>query len=144
LAVTSAQSVPAATLQSDVEPPSARCGQILGCVGCGGVPLELVTPEIITDEPGLLIRRTILAPGEMTPWHIDRCRRFTVVVRGERLQIEFDGSNECHNVNVHPGQAEWDEPNEVVHRAINIGASPYEEVVTFYRRTPHQDPQPAE
>ncbi len=97
--------------------------------------------ETITDEPDLLIRRMLLAPGEATPWHVDRCRRFTVVVRGERLRIEFE-ADEPHTASVHPGLAEWDEPTDVIHRAINGGTGPYEEVTTFYRTTPHQDPQP--
>lgn len=107
------------------------------------VPLNLMTLETITDERDLLIRRMLLLPGEATPWHVDRCRRFTVVVRGEHLQIEFEGSDESHRASVHPGLAEWNEPTEVVHRAVNIGASPYEEVVTFYRTVPNQEPQPA-
>ncbi len=78
--------------------------------------------ETIADESGLLIRRMVLAPGEATPWHTDTCRRFTVVVRGERLQIEFEGSDEKHTVSVHAGLAEWDEPTEVVHRAVNTGS----------------------
>ncbi len=98
--------------------------------------------EIITDEPDLLIQRMILAPGEATPWHVDRCDRFTVVIRGDRLQIEFEGPNENQEVNVRPGLAEWDEPSDVVHRAVNTGAGVYEEIVTFYRTTPHQEPQP--
>jgi hypothetical protein len=66
-----------------------------------------MTLETITDERDLLIRRMVLAPGEATPWHLDRCRRFTVVVRGERLQIELEGSDESHTASVYPGLAEW-------------------------------------
>ncbi len=97
--------------------------------------------EIVTDEPHLLIRRTVLAPGEATPWHVDRCRRFTVVIRGEGLRIESQGSDEV-DVRVWAGQAEWDEPTDVVHRAVNVGGGPYEEVVTFYRTSADQNPQP--
>lgn len=99
--------------------------------------------EIISDEPDLLIRRMILAPGEATHWHVDRCRRFTVIIRGERLRIEFPGSDETHDVTVRPGQAEWDEPTDAVHRAVNAGPGPFEEVVTFYRTTPYEEPQPS-
>ena len=50
--------------------------------------------EVITDRPDLLIRRTILEPGEATPWHVDACRRFTVVVRGRELAIEYRDSGD--------------------------------------------------
>jgi oxalate decarboxylase/phosphoglucose isomerase-like protein (cupin superfamily) len=38
--------------------------------------------------------------------------------------------------------ADWDEPEDVVHRAVNTGATPFEEVVTFYRNAQGEDPQP--
>ena len=108
-----------------------------------GLALDLMRLETITDERDLLIRRLLLAPGEATAWHIDRCRRFTVVVRGERLQIEFKEPVEPHTTSVHPGLAEWDEPTDLVHRAVNTGTNTYEEVVTFFRTRPNQEPQPA-
>jgi quercetin dioxygenase-like cupin family protein len=98
--------------------------------------------EVITDRPDLLIRRMILQPGEATPWHVDRCHRFTVVLQGERLTIEHRDSPETVDVRVHPGEAGWDEPDDAVHRAVNTGATAFEEVVTFYRAVPDQDPQP--
>lgn len=102
-----------------------------------------MTVEIISDRPDLVIRRTILKPGEATPWHSDACHRFTVVVRGERLRIEFEAPGESAvDVSVTPGQADWDEPEPTVHRAVNIGAVPFEEVVAYYRTAPDQDPQP--
>ena len=98
--------------------------------------------EQITDRPDLVIRRLVLEPGEATPWHTDACHRFSVVVRGERLRIEFgDGSPPLH-VEVEPGLAEWDEPTDAIHRAVNAGATAFEEVVTFYRPEPGVDPQP--
>lgn len=45
--------------------------------------------ETITARSDLLIRRLVLEPGEAMPWHTDSCERFTVVVRGEALCIEF-------------------------------------------------------
>ena len=98
--------------------------------------------EIITDQPDLLIRRMILEPGEATPWHVDKCRRFTVVVRGERLRIELEASDTVHDVPVRSGLAEWDEPTDDVHRAVTAGSSTFEEVVMFFRTVPHEDPQP--
>jgi hypothetical protein len=98
--------------------------------------------EVITDRQDLLIRRLVLEPGEATPWHVDRCHRFTVVVRGERLTIEYRESPTTVDVAVEPGMADWDEPEDVVHRAVNTGATPFEEVVTFYRNAQGEDPQP--
>lgn len=98
--------------------------------------------EVITDRPDLLIRRLRLEPGEATPWHTDPCERFTVVVSGDRLRIEFaaDGMDPIDE-QVHPGLAGWDAPEPAVHRAVNCGSTTYEEVVTFYRKQ-HEDPQP--
>ena len=36
----------------------------------------------------------------------------------------------------------WDEPTRRVHRAVNPGASPYEEVTVFFLDAPDADPQP--
>lgn len=103
-----------------------------------------MTSDIITDEPDLLIRRTILEPGEASHWHRDPCRRFTVVVRGGRLLIEYRGSDETTEVTAASGEAGWEAPQQAVHRAVNIGTDTFEEVVTFYRATAGQDPQPIE
>ena len=98
--------------------------------------------EVITKTDDLLIRRLVLEPGEPMPWHSDRCRRFTVVVRGDALTIEYADTGETIAVGINPGLADWDEPEARVHRAINHGATPYEEVVTFYLNAPDEDPQP--
>lgn len=97
--------------------------------------------EPITERADLLIRRMILEPGERMFWHIDTCHRFTVVVRGEALTIEFLDGSEPVEVEVRPGLADWDAPEPRVHRAVNTGPSPYEEVATFYRVNA-ADPQP--
>ena len=97
--------------------------------------------EVITRRDDLLIRRAVLAPGEATPWHIDVTHRFSVVVRGERLAIEFrDG--ERLELSVHPGLADWDPPELRPHRAVNVGAQTFEEVVTFFLQAGAPDPQP--
>ena len=97
--------------------------------------------ETITDSPSLFIRRMVLTPGEAMFWHSDACRRFTVVVRGSRLRIEYpDG--EHSEFEVRAGSTSWDEVEPRVHRAVNTGADVYEEVVTFYRTEPGQVPQP--
>lgn len=98
--------------------------------------------EIITKRDDLLIRRQILEPGEALPWHIDRCHRFSVVVRGEKLCIEFRDTGEKITFDVYPGLADWDKPEARIHRGINVGTVPYEEVVTFFLDSPNIDPQP--
>lgn len=100
--------------------------------------------EVITKRDDLLIRRHILQPGEALPWHVDRCHRFTVVVRGEQIRIEFRDSGEQIVVEAYPGLAEWDQPEAQVHRAVNVGTTPYEEVIMFFLDPPGIDPQPAQ
>ncbi len=97
--------------------------------------------ELISREPGLLIRRVRLRPGEATPWHRDSCRRFSVVVQGDALTIEYrDGERAV--VSLNPGMADWEEPQPRVHRAVNTGEVMFEEVVTFYLEHADQEPQP--
>jgi hypothetical protein len=98
--------------------------------------------EVITRRDDLLIRRLLLEPGEALPWHHDTCHRFTVVVQGDRLGIEFRDTGEILEFPVHAGLAEWDEPEPRIHRGVNIGTVPYEEVVTFYLNQPNENPQP--
>lgn len=100
--------------------------------------------EVITQRDDLLIRRQILQPGEALPWHVDLCHRFTVIVSGERLNIEFRETGEIVPIDVHPGLADWDAPEPRVHRGVNAGTTPYEEVVTFYLPAPGIDPQPVQ
>ena len=98
--------------------------------------------ELITKRNDLVIRRLILDPGDEMPWHTDPCQRFTVVVRGDQISIEFRDSDEKVPVTVRPGQAEWDQPEDRVHRGVNSGESVYEEVVIFFLPKPGMDPQP--
>lgn len=98
--------------------------------------------ETITDRDDLLVRRLVLEPGEAMPWHTDACHRFTVVVRGEALRIEFRDTGEQVTLAVHPGLADWDAPDPRIHRGVNAGRTTYEEVVIFFRATPGADPQP--
>ena len=98
--------------------------------------------EIITERNDLVIRRMVLDPGEAMFWHKDNCNRFSVVVRGSRLRIEFERSKQILDLDVFPGMADWDVPEQRVHRAINTGSDTYEEVVTFYRSSSEVDPQP--
>ncbi|HLV35187.1 MAG TPA: hypothetical protein VKY59_08750 [Spirillospora sp.] len=98
--------------------------------------------ETLSERDDLIIRRHILEPGEALPWHVDLCHRFTVVVRGEQLRIEFRDSGETLSFPVHPGLAEWDKPEPQVHRGVNAGTTPYEEVIIFFLDTPGMEPQP--
>ena len=98
--------------------------------------------EILTKRTDLLIRRLVLEPGEAMPWHTDRCHRFSVVVRGQQLRIEFRDTGEQLPVTVHPGTADWDPPEPRVHRGVNAGELPYEEVVMFFLDPPGIEPQP--
>lgn len=96
--------------------------------------------ETISQRPDILIRRHILEPGEALPWHTDLCHRFSVVISGEALSIEYKDSVETFTV--HPGMADWDAPESRVHRGINIGKIRYEEVVIFFLQEPDMEPQP--
>lgn len=98
--------------------------------------------EVITQRDDLLIGRMVLQPGEAMPWHTDKCHRFTVVLRGEQLRLEFRDNGEEVTVPVHPGLAEWDSPQARVHRGVNAGKEPYEEIVVFFLDPPRIDPQP--
>lgn len=99
--------------------------------------------EIIHRRDDLVIRRGILEPGEATPWHTDPCRRFTVVVRGDALAIEYRDGRATERFAVAPGEADWDAPTDAVHRAVNVGSETFEEVVLFFLDEPGQDHQPA-
>lgn len=72
--------------------------------------------EVITKCDDLLIRRLVLESAEATPWHTDACHRFSVIVRGELLRIEFKQTGEKVDIAVRSGQADWDGPDARVHR----------------------------
>jgi hypothetical protein len=99
--------------------------------------------EVITRRDDLMIRRLVLEPGEAMPWHTDACQRFSVIVRGQHLTIEFRETGERLGVAVYPSMVGWDEPDARVHRAVNTGSTTYEEVVTFLLSVPGLAPQPA-
>ncbi len=91
----------------------------------------------------VLVRRLRLDPGEAMPWHTDPFHRVTVVLRGEALAIEARDGSELARLAVTPGQVDWDEPSERVHRGVNVGSLPYEEVTVFFLDRPDAVPQPA-
>ena len=79
--------------------------------------------EVITRRDDLMIRRLVLEPGEAMPWHTDACHRFSVIVRGQQLTLEFRETGEQMEVAVYPGMVDWDQPDARVHRAVNTGAT---------------------
>ena len=83
-----------------------------------------------------------LAPGESTPWHTDPFHRVSVVLAGDALAIEFRDGSASHRVELTPGQVDWDEPGDRIHRAVNIGRQPYEEITVFFLDHPDAVPQP--
>ncbi len=98
--------------------------------------------EKISQQGTKLARRQILEPGECSAWHVDPYRRFSVVIRGSSLKIEFrDGTSE--QVTTKSGESGWDEPTDLEHRAVNVGADVYEEVTLFFLEQPTSNPQPS-
>jgi quercetin dioxygenase-like cupin family protein len=92
----------------------------------------------------VLVRRLRLEPGEAMPWHRDPFHRVSVVLQGEGLAIEARDGTELARFEVRPGQVDWDEPSDRIHRGVNVGAQPYEEVTVFLLDRPDAVPQPAE
>jgi len=101
-----------------------------------------MTEEILHRRDNVLVRRRRLAPGEGTPWHRDPCHRVTVVLCGNALTIEYRDGSPAQRLAVHPGQVDWDEPTDRPHRAVNVGGTPYEEIVVFFMDRGDADPQP--
>ncbi len=100
--------------------------------------------ELILQRGTTLVRRLTLAPGEAMPWHRDPYHRVTVVLSGDVLVIEHQNSSEIIRIPVKPGQTDWDEPYAEMHRGVNVGGTPYEEVTVFFLDHPDAVPQPNE
>ena len=84
----------------------------------------------ITERVSVRVNRARLEPGEASLWHVDPFHRVSVVLQGEQLRIEYQDGGEPKLVPVVAGQAHWDEPSAPrVHRAVNSGQLPYEEIV---------------
>jgi len=101
-----------------------------------------VTDEVLLQHGTTLVRRLRLAPGEAMPWHRDPFHRVTVVLQGDALAIEYRHSDEAHRFEIRPGQVDWDEPTGRVHRGVNLGEQPYEEIAIFFLDRPDAAPQP--
>jgi hypothetical protein len=66
------------------------------------------------------------------PWHGAPYHRVSVVLRGDRLSIEYRDGAPSLDVLVTPGQVDWDEPTDRIHRGRNDGIEEYEEVTAFF------------
>lgn len=98
--------------------------------------------EVLHHRGNYLVRRLRLAPGQATPWHRDPFHRVTVVLSGDLLDIEYRDGGEPHREKITVGDADWLEPSDRVHRAVNVGRDAFEEVTTFFLDRPDADPQP--
>lgn len=101
-----------------------------------------MTEEVLHRMNTTLIRRQRLAPAESTPWHRDPYHRLTVVMSGDALAIEYRDGNPAVHLSLRPGQVDWDKPSDRVHRGVNVGHEPYEEIAFFLLDEPHAEPQP--
>ena len=101
-----------------------------------------MTEEILHRHDKVLVRRLILQPGEATHWHRDACQRASVILSGTALEIEYRDGGMPHRVTVAAGQVDWDMPSARIHRAVNVGAEPYEEVTVFFLDHRDDVPQP--
>lgn len=101
-----------------------------------------MTEKILYQRGTTLVRRLRLDPGETTPWHRDPFHRVTVVLAGDVLAIEYRDGAANDQVDVTPGQVDWDEPTHRIHRAVNVGRQPYEEVTVFLLDRPDAVAQP--
>ncbi len=101
-----------------------------------------MTDEILFQRGTTLVRRLRLAPGEAMPWHRDPYHRVTVILHGEALAIEYREGGEHERFEVVPGQVDWDEPTERIHRGVNVGKQPYEEITVFFLDRADAVPQP--
>lgn len=100
-----------------------------------------VRPEVLLRRDGTWVHRSRLEPGEATPWHRDACHRVTVVLCGGALEIEYADGGAPHRVPA-PAGVDWEEPEPRMHRARNVGATPFEEVVVFLLVPEGELPQP--
>ncbi len=100
--------------------------------------------EVLIQGGTTLVRRLRLAPGEAMPWHRDPHHRVTVVLSGDALAIEYRDASEARRFQVAPGQVDWDEPTDRVHRGVNVGQESYEEIAVFFLAQPGAVAQPIE
>jgi quercetin dioxygenase-like cupin family protein len=103
-----------------------------------------MTDELVFHHGTTMARRLRLVPGEAMPWHRDPFQRVAIVLRGDLLSIEYRDGGESQRVEITPGQVEWEEPSARVHRAVNVGMQPYEQITVFLLDRPDAVAQPVE
>jgi|SRR5579872_5171824 len=103
-----------------------------------------MTDELLFHHGTTMVRRLRLAPSEVMPWHRDPYHRVAVLISGDVLSIEYRDGGESQRVEITPGQVEWEEPSARVHRAVNVGRRPYEQVTVFLLDRPDAEAQPTE
>jgi quercetin dioxygenase-like cupin family protein len=92
----------------------------------------------------IAVHRLLLAPGEAMAWHRDPYQRVAVVLQGDRIAIEFRDNRETLQIEVTPGQVDWEQPGGAIHRAVNVGQKSYEQVTVFLLDKPDAVAQPTE
>jgi len=98
--------------------------------------------QVLHHRGNCLVIRLRLEPGEATPWHHDPFHRVVVVTSGDLVSVEFRDGGESEPWHVSVGDVHWVEPSDRVHRAVNVGKEPFEEVVTFFLDCLDAVPQP--
>jgi hypothetical protein len=78
-----------------------------------------MTDEVLFRRGTALVRRLRLAPGEAIPGHRDPLRRVTVVLSGDALALEVRDGGVRERIAVTPGQVDWDEPTDHIHRMLS-------------------------
>jgi len=56
----------------------------------------------------------------------------------------YRDGGESQRIEITPGQVEWEEPTERLHREVNVGKQDYEQVTVFLLDRPDIEPQPSE
>lgn len=100
--------------------------------------------KVLIRRGNTLVRRLRLAAGEAMPWHHDPFHRVTVILQGSAIAIEYRDGSKGQRFNVKPGQVDWDEPTDRIHRGVNVGDEPYEEITVFFLKRSDDVPQPKE
>jgi quercetin dioxygenase-like cupin family protein len=103
-----------------------------------------MTDEVVFHRGTTMVRRLHLAPGEAMPWHRDPFQRVAVVLQGDLLSIEYRDGGGSQRVEVTSGQVDCEEPSARVHRAVNVGKQPYEQVTIFLLDRPDAVAQPSD
>src|SRR5262245_39140164 len=103
-----------------------------------------MTEQVLHHRGAVLVRQLRLEVGEAMPWHRDPFHRISIVLSGDDIAIEFRDTQQIQRIQVTPGQVDWDEPTEEIHRGVNVGTQVYEEVTVFLLNHPDDLPQPQE